>query len=85
MRCHTKAALVKIALLVAVSISFGFTMVKDKDPVKLTVVLQPVSGSRSGPEISQGPQLMYEGVKKMLAEMGIEEAAEEIVKLTPEE
>jgi hypothetical protein len=70
-------ALVKITLLLAVSISFGLTMVKNKDSIKLAIVLQPVSGSRSGPEMSQGPQLMYEGVKKMLAEMGIEEAAKE--------
>jgi arginase len=60
-------------------------MVKDKDPVKIAVVLQPVSGSRSGPEMSSGPQLMYEGVTKMLAELGIEEAAKEIIKLTAEE
>lgn len=85
MTCHTKMALVKITLLLAVSTSFGLTMVKDKDSIKLAIVLQPVSGSRSGPEMSQGPQLMYEGVKKMLTEMGIEEAAKEIVKLTPEE
>jgi len=69
----------------AISISFGLTMFKDKDTVKIAVVLQPVSGSRSGPETSKGPQLMYEGVSKILAEIGIEEAAKEIVKLTPEE
>jgi arginase len=74
MKCHTKIALVIITLFVTISISFGLVMVKDKDPIKLAIVLQPVSGSRSGPEMSQGPQLMYEGVKKMLAEMGIEEA-----------
>jgi arginase len=60
-------------------------MVKDKDPIKLAIVLQPVSGSRSGPEVSQGPEIMYNGVKEVLAEMGIEEAAKEIVKLTAEE
>jgi arginase len=85
MKYHAKTSLAIIALLVAVSIRSGFTMIKNTEPLKLAIVLQPVSGSRSGPEMSIGPQLMYEGVKKMLAEMGIEEAAREIVTLTPEE
>jgi len=85
MMCRTKIALVIITFFMAISISFGLTMFKDKDTVKIAVVLQPVSGSRSGPETSKGPQLMYEGVSKILAEIGIEEAAKEIVKLTPEE
>jgi arginase len=85
MKYHAKTSLAIIALLVAVSIRSGFTMIKNTEPLKLAIVLQPVSGSRSGPEMSIGPQLMYEGVKKMLAEMGIEEAAREIMTLTPEE
>jgi arginase len=83
MKCFTKIAL--ISLFVSFLVCFGFTMTNDKDPVKLGIVLQPVTGSRSGPEMSRGPQLMYEGVTKMLAQMGIEEAAKAIVKLTPEE
>jgi arginase len=85
MKYHSKTSLAIIALLVAVSIRSVFTMIKNTEPLKLAIVLQPVSGSRSGPEMSIGPQLMYEGVKKMLAEMGIEEAAREIMTLTPEE
>jgi arginase len=73
-----------VILLMAIA-GYGHTMDRDKDPTKLAVVLQPISGSRSGPEMSQGPLLMYEGLKKMLAEMGIEEAAKETVTLTPEE
>lgn len=80
-----KIILVIIPLFTAVSISFALTMIEDKDPVQLAVVLQPVSGSRSGPEMSKGPQIMYKGVARMLSEMGIEEEAKEIVKLTPEE
>jgi arginase len=85
MNLLTKASFWIITLLVSVSINYGLTMAKDKGPIKLAIVLQPVSGSRSGPEMSRGPQLMYEGVTKMLTEMGIEEAAKETVKLTPEE
>jgi arginase len=83
MNCFSKIVL--ITLFVTVSISYGFTMINYNDPVKLGIFLQPVSGSRSGPEMSSGPQLMYEGVTKMLADMGIEEATKEIVKLTPDE
>lgn len=85
MNFRTKAFLRIMILFLALSMSYGLTMVKDNDPVKLAVILQPVSGSRSGPEMSSGPQLMYEGVTRMFAEMGIEEAATETVKLTPEE
>ncbi len=85
MTSHTKAIFVILILLVAVSTSYGLTMCEDKNPIKLAIVLQPISGSRSGPEMSSGPQLMYEGVTKMLAEMGIKEAAKKIVKLTAEE
>ncbi len=85
MKRHTTIALGIIILLGAQFTRFGRTMINEKDPLKLAIVLQPISGSRSGPEMSQGPQLMYEGIKKMLAEMGIEESAKEIVILTPEE
>jgi len=77
--------LVFITLLMAISTGSGTTMIKTEDPIKIAVVLQPVSGSRSGPEISRGPQIMCEGVTKMLAEMGIEESAIETVRLTPDE
>ncbi len=73
-----------VILLTSIA-GYGHTMPKDKDPIKIALVLQPISGSRSGPEMSQGPQLMYEGLKKMMADMRIEEAVKEIVKLTPEE
>ncbi|MGD9344841.1 MAG: arginase family protein [Candidatus Aminicenantes bacterium] len=79
------AFLIIIPLFIALSTGSGITMIKKKDPIKLAIVLQPVSGSRSGPEMSTGPRIMYEGVTKMLAEMGIEEAVKETVKLTPEE
>ena len=85
MKCRTKAFLVIIILFMATSMNDGFSMSKNKDPVRLGIILQPVSGSRSGPEMSSGPQIMYEGVKKLLAELGIEEAAKDLVKLTAEE
>jgi arginase len=85
MNCRTKAYFVILTFLVAASTSYGLAMITDKDPVKLAVVLQPVSGSRSGPEMSSGPKLMYEGVTTILAELGIEEAAKEMVNLTAEE
>lgn len=53
--------------------------------LKIGIVLQPISGSRSGPELSSGPKLMYEGLVKVLAEMEIEQGLKEVVKLTPEE
>jgi arginase len=85
MNCRTKASFIIIPILVATSMSFGITMIEDREPVKLAVVLQPVSGSRSGPEMSSGPQIMYDGIRKLLTELGIEEAAKEIIKLTAEE
>ncbi|MGD8540006.1 MAG: arginase family protein [Candidatus Aminicenantes bacterium] len=83
MNFRTKAF--TIIILMAVFTIFGLTMIEDKGPVKLAVVLQPISGSRSGPEISSGPQLMYEGIHEILADLGIEEVAKEIIILTPEE
>jgi arginase len=85
MRCQINMGIIVISFLMAVSIRIGHTMVKDNNPVKLAIVLQPVSGSRSGPEMSLGPQLVYESVTKMLTELGIEEAAKEIIELTSEE
>lgn len=82
---HIKTPLIAITLLGAAALLYGLTVLKDGEPVRLAVVMQPISGSRSGPEMSSGPQLMYEGVTKMLADMGIEEATKEIVNLTPEE
>jgi arginase len=85
MKCHNILRWAMTVILLMAIAGYGHTMDRDKDPTKLAVVLQPISGSRSGPEMSQGPLLMYEGLKKMLAEMGIEEAAKETVTLTPEE
>lgn len=58
---------------------------KGQGSLKLGIVLQPYTGSRSGPELSPGPDVVYKELQKMLTEMGIEESSKDVVKLTPEE
>lgn len=58
---------------------------KELKSTKLGIILQPYSGSRSGPEISTGPEILYEGLKKTLEDLEITPAVNDIVKLTPEE
>ncbi len=62
-----------------------FSLSKNVDKQKVSIVLQPFSGSRSGQELSPGPELMYKEAVKVLAEAGIEQTSKEIIKLTPEE
>ena len=62
-----------------------FPLGKSMDKQKVSIVLQPYSGSRSGQELSSGPELMYKEAVKILAEAGIEQTAKEIIKLYPEE
>jgi arginase len=62
-----------------------FSLSKNVDKQNVSIVLQPYSGSRSGQELSPGPELMYKEAVKVLAEAGIEQTAKEIIKLYPEE
>jgi len=62
-----------------------FSLSKNVDKQKVSIVLQPFSGSRSGQELSPGPELMYKEAVKVLAEAGIEQTSKEIIKLYPEE
>ena len=76
-----------MATLVIGSISKGAPMQsgKSSDSPKVGIVIQPYTGDRRGPELSPGPEVIYEGLIKVLAEMGIEQGSKEVVKLTPEE
>ena len=58
---------------------------KEAKSLKVAIVLQPYTGHRRGPEISPGPEIIYNGLVELLAEMGVESGAKEIVKLTQEE
>ena len=88
---RTKALCIGIVFLLTSFHSAGITMDKNntitKEPKfpKLGIVLQPYSGSRSGPELSPGPEILFEGLKKTLEELRITPAVKDVVKLTPEE
>ncbi|MFC2165077.1 arginase family protein [Acidobacteriota bacterium] len=88
---RNKAFSLGIILLSIVFISVGMTMNNDKTIVtkstslKLGIILQPYSGSRSGPELSPGPEILLEGLKNTLKELSITPVAKEVIKLTPEE
>ncbi len=58
---------------------------KSLDSLKLGILLQHYTGSRSGSELSLGPQIVYKELVKLLAEMEIEESSKDVVKLTQEE
>lgn len=68
-------------LLIITSLSLS----KNNKKTKVSIVLQPYSGSRSGEELSSGPKLMYKEAVKILAETGIDLDKTEIIKLTPAE
>ena len=78
--------------IVIISLAFG-NIDKEKpkkseeniDSLKLGIVLQPYTGSRGGPELSRGPEIVYKELIKRLSEMGTEEGSKDVVKLTPEE
>ncbi len=80
-----------IILLSILFISVGMTMdsniaiIKKANSLKLGIVLQPYSGSRSGPELSLGPRILFEGLEKTLDELSITPAVKDMIKLTPEE
>jgi arginase len=77
-----KAILITSFCLLVIAI---FSLSKNVDKQKVSIVLQPFSGSRSGQELSPGPELMYKEAVKVLAEAGIEQTSKEIIKLYPEE
>jgi len=60
-------------------------MTKESKSLKLGIVLQPYSGSRSGPELAPGPQVLFEGLKETLDKLGVTPAVKDVIKLTPEE
>ena len=88
---RTKVWFAGIALLFTSLNAVGTVMKNDKaitkesKSPKLGIVLQPYSGSRSGPEISSGPEILFEGLKKTLEELGVTPAAKDMIQLTPEE
>jgi arginase len=53
--------------------------------LKLGIILQPYTGSRSGSELSKGPAAMYEGLASILSKMDLEEGSKTVIKLTPDE
>jgi len=58
----------------------------DRGELRVAIVNNPYSGSRSGPELSQGPEsLSREGVIDMLNKMDCTVRGPETVRLTPEE
>jgi len=77
-----KAILITSFCLLVIAI---FSLSKNVDKQKVSIVLQPFSGSRSGQELSPGPELMYKEAVKVLAEAEIEQTSKEIIKLYPEE
>jgi arginase len=86
-----KALFLRPTFLLLIGVSVGIamdndnTMIKESNSLKLGIVLQPYSGSRRGPELSPGPEILLEGLKKTLAKWRITPAAMDVIKLTPEE
>ena len=87
----TKALAFLPIFLLSLFISVGATMdnhhakPEKTKSIKLGITLQPYSGSRRGPELSPGPEILLEGLAKRLDEWGITPVVKDVVKLTPEE
>ncbi len=54
-------------------------------PVRISLVLQPYTGSRSGSELSPGPKIMLDEVEPLLADLLAEMNTVKTIALTPEE
>jgi arginase len=51
----------------------------------LAVLLQPYTGSRSGPDTSSGPEIMLEGLSPLFSELAVRPDVIETIALPPEE
>lgn len=87
-----KISFLAIFLMLIITTAMGNIRTKENtkqdaknDSLKLGVVLQPYTGSRSGSELSKGPDAMYKGLVDILSKMKLEEASKTVVKLTPDE
>jgi arginase len=89
---HRKISCLAIFLMLIITTAMG-SMPAEQDAkqeakpgsLKVGVVLQPYTGSRSGSELSKGPDAMYLGLVSILSKMKLEEASKIVVKLTPDE
>jgi len=54
-------------------------------PLRISLVLQPYTGSRSGSELSAGPRIMLKEVESLLADLPVGAKTAKTVALTPEE
>ncbi len=76
-----------IILLVILPIfCFAHQPTEDQKQLKVCLVLNPISGSRSGPERSEGPGILAEGgIKKILKREGCQISEDIEVLLSPED
>jgi arginase len=88
-------AAVSVLCLFLGSLCLGMGHTPDWDPEetpgqssaspKLAVLLQPYTGSRSGPDTSSGPELMLEGLSPLFTELAVQPNVVETIALPPEE
>jgi arginase len=69
-------------LILFLCLSIGFAYPSSQ---KVSLVLQPYTGSRSGAELSTGPNILEPFVQELVAELGIEKSGPQTIKLTAAE
>lgn len=88
---RSKALSLGIILFLTSFDAVGITMDRNNavtskpDSLQLGIIIQPYSGSRSGPEVSPGPEILFADLKNTLEELGITPAVKDVIELTPEE